>query len=69
MEISVQENGCLCLQRLYLRGKSLYIKGTYCNNSQSAVQVTQPWAAVTGKPKNLVAAQSHEAMCLSWSSA
>lgn len=28
----------------------------------------QQWAAVDGKSKNLVVAQSHEASCFSWSS-
>jgi len=42
---------------------SLNIKGNYCNNLQSAVQLTQQWAAVDGKSKDLVVAQSHEAEC------
>jgi hypothetical protein len=40
---------------------------SYWNDLQAAVQLIQQWAAVTGKPKNLVAAQSHKARCLSWS--
>jgi hypothetical protein len=39
---------------------SLYIKEIYCNDLQFAVQLTQPWATVNGKSKNLVVAQSHE---------
>jgi hypothetical protein len=40
---------------------SLYIKGIYCYDLQSAVQLTQQWTAVDGKSKNLVVARSHEA--------
>ena len=47
---------------------SLYIKGSYWNDLQSAVQLTQQWATVNGKSKDLVVAQSHEAGCFSWSS-
>jgi hypothetical protein len=46
----------------------MYFKGMYCNDLQSAVQLTQQWAAVNGKFKNLVVSQSHEASCLNWSS-
>ena len=35
---------------------------------ESAVQLTQQWAAVNGKSKNQVVAQSHEASCFGWSS-
>jgi hypothetical protein len=35
-------------------GISLCIKGTYCNDLQSVVQLTQQWTAVNGKSKNLV---------------
>jgi hypothetical protein len=41
---------------------SLYIKGIDWNDFQSVVQLTQQWAAVSGKSKNLVVAQSHEAV-------
>ena len=44
------------------------IEGIYCDDLQSVVQLTQQWAAVDGKSKNLVVAQSHEASCFSWSS-
>ena len=47
---------------------SLYIKGIYCDDLQSVVQLTQQWAAVDGKSKNLVVAQSHEHSCLRRSS-
>ena len=47
---------------------SLYVKGIYWNDLQSAVQPTQQWAAMDGKSKNLVVAHSHEDGCLSWSS-
>ena len=46
----------------------LYIKGICCDDLQSIVQQTQQWAAMEGKSKNLVVAQSHEASCLSSSS-
>ena len=49
-------------------GMFLYIKGIYWNDLQSAVQLTQQWAAVDGKTKNLVVSQSHKARCLSWPS-
>ena len=42
--------------------------GIYCNDLQSAVQLTQQWLSVNGKPKNLVVAQSHRASCFNWSS-
>ena len=47
---------------------SLHIKGIYCDDLQSAVQLTQQRAAMDGKPKNLVVSQSHEASYFSWSS-
>ena len=47
---------------------SLYIKGIYCDDLQSVVQVPQKWSAVNGKSKDLVVAQSHEASCFSCSS-
>ena len=47
---------------------SLYIKGIYCDDLQSVVQLTQQWIAVVQKFKNLVFAQSHEHSCLSRSS-
>jgi hypothetical protein len=40
---------------------SLYIEGIYCDDLQSAVQLSQQWSAV-------VVAQSHKASCFSWSS-
>jgi hypothetical protein len=36
------------------------------NDLQSAVQLSQQWAAVNGNPKNPVAAKFQEAGCLSW---
>ena len=38
----------------------------YWNDLQSAVQLSQQWAAVNGNPKNPVAAKFQEAGCLSW---
>ena len=38
---------------------SLYIKGIYCDDLESAVQLTQQQAAVNGKSKDPVAAQFH----------
>ena len=46
---------------------SLYIKGFYCDDLQSIVQLMQQWAAVDGKSKNLVVSQSHKGHCLNWS--
>jgi hypothetical protein len=46
-------------QRTY--GMSLCIKEIYCNDLQSAVQLTQQLTAVNGKSKNIVVAQSHDA--------
>ena len=46
---------------------SLSIEGSYCDDLQSVVQLSQQWSAVNGKSKNLAVAQSHEASCLSWS--
>ena len=46
----------------------IYLKGIYCNDLQSAVQLTQQWAAVNGKSQYLAVAQSHQASCFSWSS-
>ena len=45
---------------------SLYIKGIYCSDLHFVVQLNQPQAAVKGKSKSLVAAQSHKAGCFSW---
>ena len=36
------------------------VKGIYYHDLQSVVQLTQQWAAVNGKSRNLVVAQSHE---------
>ena len=47
---------------------SLFIKGIYCNDLQSIVQLTQQWAVVNEKTKDQVVAQSHVVSCLSWSS-
>jgi hypothetical protein len=47
---------------------SLYIKGIYCDDIESAVQLTQQWAAVDGKSMNLVVSQSHKASCFSCTS-
>ena len=41
--------------------------GKYLNDLQTAFQLGQKWAAVNGKSKDLVVAQSHEARCFSWS--
>ena len=49
-------------------GMSLFIEGIYCDDFQSGVQLPQQWSAVSGKSKDLVVAQSHEASCFSWSS-
>jgi hypothetical protein len=46
---------CVC-HRTY--GMLLYIKGIFCNDLQCVVQLTQQWAAVNGKSKNLVFIQS-----------
>lgn len=35
---------------------SLYIKGIYCNDLRSVIQLTQQWVAVDGKSKSLVVA-------------
>lgn len=48
--------GSLDLQNLW--NVSLYTKGIYSNDLQSEVQLTQPWAAMDGKSKNLGVAQS-----------
>jgi hypothetical protein len=45
----------------------VYIKGIYWNDLQAAVQLTQQWPGVNRKSKILIASQSHEAVCLSWS--
>ena len=50
-------------------GQFLYIKWIYWNDLQSAVELSQQWTAMSGKSKNLVVAQSHEASCFSWLSA
>ena len=50
-------------------GLSLYIEVIYCEDLQSVVQITQQWSAVNREAKNLVVSQSHEAGCLSRSSA
>jgi hypothetical protein len=43
---------------------SLYVKGNYWDHLQSAVQLTQQWAAVNGKSKSpRVVAQSHKDRC------
>jgi hypothetical protein len=47
---------------------SLYIKGIDFDDLLSVVQLTQQWAAVNGKSKDLEVAQSLEASCLSLSS-
>ena len=47
---------------------SLYTKRIYLDDLQSVVQLTQQWAAVNGKSKDLAVAQSHKAGCFSWSS-
>jgi hypothetical protein len=44
------------------------MKGIYCNDFQSVVQLTQKWTAVNVKSKKLVIAQSHEGSFLIWSS-
>jgi hypothetical protein len=49
-------------------GMSLHIEGIYCDDLQSVVQLTQQWAVVDGKSKNLVVAQSHQGSCFRWSS-
>jgi hypothetical protein len=46
-------------------GMSLYSKDIYCDDLQSVEQLTQQWAAVNGKSKNLAVAPSNEASCLS----
>ena len=43
-------------------GLSLYIEVIYREDSQSVVQITQQWSAVNREAKNLVVAQSHEAV-------
>lgn len=45
---------------------SLTIKGIYCDNLKSVVQLTQQWTAVDGKSKNVVVAKFQEASCFSW---
>jgi hypothetical protein len=47
---------------------SLYIKGIYCDDLQSVVQLPQQWTADYRKSMNLVVAQSHKGSCLNWSS-
>ena len=56
------------LYRQTLWNVSWYSKGNYWDSLQSPVQLTHRWAAVDGKFKNLVVAQSHEDECFSWSS-
>jgi hypothetical protein len=47
----------------------LYIlKETFWDELQSSVQLMQQWAVMNGKSKNLIVAQSLEAICFSWSS-
>lgn len=48
-------------------GMPLYIKGIYWDGIQFIVQLTQQWAALNGKPKNVVVTQSQEAICVSCS--
>jgi hypothetical protein len=53
---ATQEKPCLEKQTSK-KDKKVYIKGICCDDFQPAVQLTQQWAAVDGKSKNLVVTQ------------